>query len=117
DLYGIADAALVGGSFAAYGGHNAAEPAALGVPVVIGPDHATTADAVDALVARRGGRVAVNAHEVADALHAWLAPATAGAGAGTEAVRAGQAARAAVESLGGASDRTLGFLEAGGFWG
>jgi 3-deoxy-D-manno-octulosonic-acid transferase len=36
-LYALADAALVGGSLVASGGHNLLEPAALGVPVLSGP--------------------------------------------------------------------------------
>jgi 3-deoxy-D-manno-octulosonic-acid transferase len=36
-LYALADAALVGGSLVANGGHNLLEPAALGVPVLSGP--------------------------------------------------------------------------------
>lgn len=36
-LYGLADAALVGGTLVPVGGHNLLEPAGLGVPVVFGP--------------------------------------------------------------------------------
>lgn len=36
-FYAAADVAFVGGSFVATGGHNVLEPAALGLPVVIGP--------------------------------------------------------------------------------
>ncbi len=36
-VYGLADVAVVGGSFLDFGGQNPLEPAALGVPVVFGP--------------------------------------------------------------------------------
>ena len=110
DLYELSDAAVVGGTFAPFGGHNAAEPAALGVPVVVGPHHAAVHDVVQALVARGGGRVAVSGREAADAMTRWIASAEA-----HEAARV--AARRAVEDLAGASARTIGFLEARGFWG
>lgn len=38
-LYGVADHAFVGGTLIERGGHNPLEPAALGVPVFIGPHH------------------------------------------------------------------------------
>jgi 3-deoxy-D-manno-octulosonic-acid transferase len=38
DLYQIASAAFVGGTFCDVGGHNLAEPALFGVPVIYGPD-------------------------------------------------------------------------------
>jgi 3-deoxy-D-manno-octulosonic-acid transferase len=38
DLYPIAGAAFVGGTFCDVGGHNLAEPALAGVPVIYGPD-------------------------------------------------------------------------------
>jgi 3-deoxy-D-manno-octulosonic-acid transferase len=37
-LYAIADAAFVGGSLVAFGGHNPLEPAAFAKPVIFGPD-------------------------------------------------------------------------------
>lgn len=38
DFYAAADVAFVGGSLVPIGGHNVLEPAALGVPVVVGPN-------------------------------------------------------------------------------
>ncbi len=60
-LYAAADAAFVGGSLVPVGGHNLLEPAALGVPVIMGPYNANSGDIARALV-RAGGAV-----EVADA--------------------------------------------------
>jgi 3-deoxy-D-manno-octulosonic-acid transferase len=109
-VFTLADVAVVGGTFAPYGGHNAAEPAALGLPVVVGPHHAATRDAVQALVARDAGRVVRDGAAVIDAVARWRATPLA-------AARAGEAARRAIAGLAGASARTIGFLEARGFWG
>jgi 3-deoxy-D-manno-octulosonic-acid transferase len=43
-LYGLARVAFVGGSLAATGGHNPIEPAALGLPVLMGPHQFNFAD-------------------------------------------------------------------------
>jgi 3-deoxy-D-manno-octulosonic-acid transferase len=110
DLYEVSEAACVGGTFAPYGGHNAAEPAALAVPVVVGPHHESARDVVAALIARGGGVVAPDGAAAARAAIEWTR--TAG-----DHAAAGEAARRAVLDLGGATARTLGFLEARGFWG
>jgi len=110
DTYAMADVAIVGGTFAPFGGHSAAEPAALGLPVVVGPHHGTTLDAVRTLVARDAGHVARDAADAVAAIARWAATPAALA-------RAQDSARRAMASLGGASARTIGFLEARGFWG
>lgn len=48
-FYAAADIAVVGGSFSGTGGHNPLEPAALGVPVVMGPDCFNFQSITDAL--------------------------------------------------------------------
>jgi 3-deoxy-D-manno-octulosonic-acid transferase len=110
DLYALADAAVVGGTFAPYEGHNAAEPAQAGLPVVVGPHHANVRDVVTTLVARDAGYVAADGVAAAGALAAWWRD-----DAALERARA--SARQAVENLGGATARTIGFLAARGFWG
>lgn len=55
-FYACADVAFVGGSVQAIGGHNVLEPAALGVPTVVGPHTANFAD-ITALL-REGGAMA-----------------------------------------------------------
>jgi 3-deoxy-D-manno-octulosonic-acid transferase len=52
------DLVFVGGSLQAIGGHNVLEPAAAGVPVLVGPHTAHFADSVAAL-ASAGGLIAV----------------------------------------------------------
>ncbi|PMR74678.1 lipid IV(A) 3-deoxy-D-manno-octulosonic acid transferase [Billgrantia endophytica] len=67
-LYGAADLAFVGGSLVPVGGHNLLEPAAMGVPVLTGPQLANFEDV--ALVLREAGAlVEVNdGDELVDAL-------------------------------------------------
>jgi 3-deoxy-D-manno-octulosonic-acid transferase len=104
-LYRLADVAYVGGGF---GGsvHNTVEPAAHGVPLAVGPNHGDPAE-VEAL-ARAGGLVAVaTASALAQRWGAWLDDPTA-------RQRAGAAARAAIESARGATERTLAFFRARG---
>ncbi len=52
--YALADVVIVGRSFNGQGGSDPIEPAALGKPVVIGPDHFNFADVVDAFHAENG---------------------------------------------------------------
>ncbi|MCE8035184.1 3-deoxy-D-manno-octulosonic acid transferase [Billgrantia tianxiuensis] len=52
-LYGAADLAFVGGSLVPVGGHNLLEPAAMGVPVLTGPELANFVDVAETL--RQGG--------------------------------------------------------------
>jgi 3-deoxy-D-manno-octulosonic-acid transferase len=103
DLYAIADVAFVGGAFHGSGVHSVVEPAALGVPVLFGPDHSNAEEAGELVAA--GGAVSVgNADEIEGSLRRWLDP--------TERTRAGRAARTFTESrLGGAAANALLILE------
>ena len=70
-IYSYADVAYVGGGFGTSGLHNILEPAAFGVPVVIGPNHKKFPEAV-ALV-QMGGVVAVaNKQDTEDTLSALV---------------------------------------------
>ena len=60
DLYALADAAYVGGGFGTDGLHSVVEPAALGVPVLFGPNHGNAREA-DALAEAGGGFVVEDA--------------------------------------------------------
>lgn len=57
-IYSYANAAYVGGGFGTAGLHNILEPAAFGVPVVIGPNHQKFPEAV--ALAKVGGCLVVN---------------------------------------------------------
>lgn len=57
-IYSYADIAYVGGGFGTSGLHNILEPAAFGVPIVIGPNHKKFPEAVAMI--HMGGCIAVN---------------------------------------------------------
>jgi 3-deoxy-D-manno-octulosonic-acid transferase len=57
DFYAAADVAFVGGSLVPVGGHNLLEPAALGLPILTGPNNSNSEEAARLLIA--GGAVAV----------------------------------------------------------
>ena len=66
--YAAADLAFVGGSLENRGGHNVLEPAALGIPVLMGPHTHNFADISEGLVARGGARRAHDAIELESAM-------------------------------------------------
>ena len=105
ELYALADAAFVGGSFHAAGLHSVLEPAAYGVPVLFGPRHDMSRDAA-LLIAAGGARAVATADGVASALGDWLAD--------DPAARreAGQRARAIVEQGVGAARRSADLVAA-----
>ncbi len=68
DFYAAADVAFVGGSLVPVGGHNLLEPAALGVPVLAGPEQFNSPD-IAAALAQQGSLTTVHdARELAAAL-------------------------------------------------
>jgi 3-deoxy-D-manno-octulosonic-acid transferase len=100
-LYGLADAAYVGGGF---GGavHNTMEPAGHGAPVAIGPAHGGPAEVI--ALERAGGLAIVKtADGLAARWGAWLDDPS-------EGRLAGAAARTALERSRGATGRTLAFF-------
>lgn len=103
-LYGAADVVFVGGSLIPHGGQNLLEPAALGKPVVHGPHMFNFADGA-ALLRGCGGAIEVpDAAALTSALHGLLRdPAF--------ALAAGRAARAALLSQRGATERNAAIVE------
>lgn len=102
--YRLAGAAFLGGSIVPHGGQNPIEPAKLGVPILHGPDVGNFADVYQAL-ADAGSIVEVtDAADLADAALRILAD-------DELAERRAREARACVERLTGAVDRTLEALE------
>jgi 3-deoxy-D-manno-octulosonic-acid transferase len=67
DLYGLADAAYVGGGFGRAGLHSVVEPAALGVPVLFGPSHGNAREAGE-LAAAGGGFIIASQAELEERL-------------------------------------------------
>ena len=97
-LYGIADAAYVGGGLAG-AVHSTMEPAAMGVPVAVGPAHGGPYE-VEALERARGLKVVASPAELAAAWEGWT----------LEGGRAGQVARETIQRMAGATGRTLEFF-------
>ncbi len=72
-FYAAADVAFVGGSLQPVGGHNLLEPAALGLPIVVGPHTFNFVD-ITALLAKAGAvRVVTDATGLVAVLGEWLA--------------------------------------------
>jgi 3-deoxy-D-manno-octulosonic-acid transferase len=97
DLYTRGDAAFVGGGFGRNGLHSVIEPAAIGVPVLFGPNHGNAREA-GALAAAGGGFVVEGAGGLEDRLRDLM----------DEPIRIrslGESARAYVESETGAAAR------------
>lgn len=97
--YGLADIALLGGSFAPLGGQNLIEAAACGCPVVLGPHTFNFAEAAEqACAAGAAVRVADMAGAMAQ-VHTWLANAQALAQARRAAEDFAQAHRGAAAAM------------------
>ncbi|HEY3177004.1 MAG TPA: 3-deoxy-D-manno-octulosonic acid transferase [Candidatus Polarisedimenticolia bacterium] len=99
-VYGLADAAFVGGSLVRRGGQNLIEPAARGVPVLFGPHTENFAPVAEAMSAVGAGFRVRGARELAAALRLLLAD------SGLRN-RAGSAGRALIEAHRGATRRTI----------
>jgi 3-deoxy-D-manno-octulosonic-acid transferase len=109
-VYSIASVAFVGGTLAPYGGHNPLEPAAQGVPVVLGPHTESCSDDAAALVEGAAAFVVRSGGELTRALGDLLRD---------DGLRARAAARAlgVVAEGRGATERTVRLLERRGVLG
>ncbi|HEY6823989.1 MAG TPA: lipid IV(A) 3-deoxy-D-manno-octulosonic acid transferase [Steroidobacteraceae bacterium] len=104
DFYAAADLAFVGGSLVPIGGHNLLEPAALGVPILTGPNNSNSEEIARLLIARGAAEVVHDAAELGARVTALLAD-----GAARE--RMGAAGRASVDSNRGALVKLLALIE------
>jgi 3-deoxy-D-manno-octulosonic-acid transferase len=104
DFYAAADVAFVGGSLVPVGGHNLLEPAALGVPILTGPDNANSEEIFRLLVACGAAQVVHDAAELGARISTLLANPEA-------RVRIGAQGRASVDSNRGALGKLLGLIE------
>ncbi|MES3676186.1 lipid IV(A) 3-deoxy-D-manno-octulosonic acid transferase [Halomonas elongata] len=103
-LYGAADLAFVGGSLVPVGGHNLLEPAAMGVPVLTGPELANFEDVAETLREHQALVEVADGEALAAALlRLFDEPA--------ERQRLAEAGRTVVEANRGALARTLDGLE------
>ena len=103
DIYALAHAAYVGGGFQDAGLHSLLEPAAFGVPVLIGPRHTDNRDA-RLLVAGGGAVRCPGPGDISARLLAWFR------NPGVHE-RASRGARRVVEAGLGAADRSLELVE------
>jgi 3-deoxy-D-manno-octulosonic-acid transferase len=104
DFYAAADVAFVGGSLAPIGGHNLLEPAALGLPILTGPNTFNSEDVARLLIARGAAEVVHDSQELGDRVAALLSDAEARA-------RIGAQGRASVDGNRGALVKLLGLIE------
>jgi len=104
EFYAAADVAFVGGSLVAIGGHNLLEPAALGLPVLAGPEQFNSPEIARALRAQGALIIVHDAVELAAALTRLLADPQARAAQGA-------AGREAIAANRGALERLLGLIE------
>lgn len=103
DLYALADIAFVGGGFHDAGLHSVLEPAVFGAPVLFGPKHRNSRDAL-LLLDANGARAVAASSDIETALVEWLEM--------PDARRAaGERARGVVERGRGAADRSVKLVE------
>jgi 3-deoxy-D-manno-octulosonic-acid transferase len=101
-FYAIADAAFIGGSLVPWGGQNLLEPAFFGKPIYFGPHMANFADLADRFVRGGGAAIVEKPDELAD-MFRFKDPAC--------LAERGQAAKAILASLQGATAKTLAAIE------
>jgi 3-deoxy-D-manno-octulosonic-acid transferase len=101
-FYALADAAFIGGSLIAWGGQNLLEPAFYARPIFFGPHMENFSDLAESFL-RAGGAAVV---ETPDELEAMFDFGDSGLLA-----RRGEAAKAILDSLQGATERTIAAIE------
>jgi 3-deoxy-D-manno-octulosonic-acid transferase len=103
DLYAVADVAFVGGGFHDAGLHSVLEPAAFGSPVVFGPRHHSSREAL--LLVRHGaGRSVEDGASLVDVLTGWFD------GSSRRSAAGARAAAVITDGL-GAAERSLRLVE------
>jgi 3-deoxy-D-manno-octulosonic-acid transferase len=103
-LYRLVPIVFIGGSLVRHGGQNPIEAAKLGAAILHGPHVGNFADIYAQLDDAGGARMVNDGAELADKIAAWL-------GNPDERSHTADNARATVEQLGGALDRTLQALD------
>jgi 3-deoxy-D-manno-octulosonic-acid transferase len=103
-LMAAADCAFIGGSLVPVGGHNPLEAAAVGVPVVVGPETFNFAEITRRLIAEEGAARIADAAALAELLGRWL-------GDAAERARIGENGRRFVEANRGALDRLMALVD------
>lgn len=103
EAYGDAAIAVVGGTFAPFGGHNVLEPAARGCPIIVGTHFEEILPALEALAPEGAVEVVPDASQLGGLLSLWILKPdrldTAGAGARRGAASAARALDRAYDAL------------------
>jgi 3-deoxy-D-manno-octulosonic-acid transferase len=99
-FYAAADVAFVGGSLAAVGGHNLLEPAALGLPILTGPNNSNSEDVARLLLDCGAVKIVRNGAELGSRVAELLSDRTL-------RTEMGERGRAAVERNRGALDKLM----------
>lgn len=103
-LYGLADAAFIGGSLIDHGGHNFLEAAAWGIPIFSGKHVFNFQSVADALVKAEGMTLVQDANALQTLLGSWLVEPR-------PWIQTGEAARQVLDENRGALDRLMAILE------
>ncbi len=99
-FYAAADVAFVGGSLAPIGGHNLLEPAALGLPILTGPNNSNGEDVARLLLECGAAKIVRNGAELGSRVAELLSDRTL-------RMEMGERGRAAVERNRGALDKLM----------
>jgi 3-deoxy-D-manno-octulosonic-acid transferase len=103
-FYAAADVAFVGGSLVHHGGHNMLEPAALGIPVVTGPNVSNFVEITELLLKAGACEKVESTAELANTVVRWL-------GDANERHRIGQRGKLTVEKNRGALKTVMAMIE------
>ncbi len=104
-MYAASDVAFVGGSLVPVGGHNMLEPAALGIPVIVGPHVFNFQEISERLLSLGIARRVSGSVALADAVEALLKDAN-------QRHNVGEAAKQFVERNRGARDKVVAMVDA-----
>ena len=99
-FYAAADVAFVGGSLAPIGGHNLLEPAALGLPILTGPNNSNGEDVARLLLECGAAKIVRNGAELGSRVAELLSEQTL-------RMEMGERGRAAVERNRGALEKLM----------
>jgi 3-deoxy-D-manno-octulosonic-acid transferase len=103
DFYAAADVAFVGGSLVPIGGHNLLEPAALGLPILTGPNNSNSLEAARQLVAKGAAQIVQGPQDLGEKVTTLF-------GQPDTRTRMGAAGRDFVEANKGALTKLLGLI-------
>lgn len=99
-----ADVAFIGGSLVPTGGHNVLEPAAVGVPALVGPHTFNFSEITRLMLEREAAARVTDAEALSARLIAWL-------GDAAERARVGENGRRAIAENRGALDRVIALVD------